>query len=795
MLPALVIGCILCLPLFGREDITILNRDTSNPTLAYKQKPMLKTGPISEDRVFMYEIGSAFFDHEAWLDYMEKYGFGFGRVYAAHTWHEDQRLKSSKPLHPFEVRRYTKEGDPVVNLLKTDKNYWANFSRVLDEAEKREIVICVQLYQRWYWGNRAARDRLFFHRDYNVNNIHEIDSNTVWKHTADAYPKGKLWLVHQNFVNQVLNAIGGHKNVMIDLMNEGAIAEGMTKAWINRTLKIIEAWEKANGRDILVGMDIDHFLMKKDTASLHWLLSHPGIELIVGEDKWIYFSTDEMIARRTTYKKPIIWVNEKAVDCMDTYSVCDYPNRRLHYLWLGMMTKIQGLGLYEKENHTQADLLSKPQAKELGTYNRTLIEFFKNDIKDYALLRNKNNIIKRTPSVKHKVALSSALETIVYLHKGFEQKQLAGAQLELDNLSLSEGSVSVRFVQPNTGENSTKRASVKNSSLTLTLPEFYENLAISIAGKHKTVYTQKREAISKRDAKSRKVPKIPPERERIRVIFDTDAKNEIDDVWAIALAILSPERFQIEGFVAANFDNSRPQTGPDSIEASFKEIHTILDKAGLTGRWPVLRGSHPMRYKYEPSESEGVNFIINKAMESTPEDPLWIVGLGAATDIASAYLKEPRIKDRIVVFWHFRTRWPEKCWNFNVIGDVRAAHTLFHSDLSFVLFDTGTHLHCPMKESERFLSYGILGKYMHEYRYKSSYYQSPNKGFFDLGDIAALVDPDLASWEVTDCPEVDWDLTYKFKGTKGKILRCYDIDRDKTYELLDRKLRSFAGKE
>ena len=310
----------------------------------------------------------------------------------------------------------------------------------------------------------------------------------------------------------------------------------------------------------------------------------------------------------------------------------------------------------------------------------------------------------------------------------------------------------------------------------------------------RTSYRQIREAISQREAKSRKVPKIPPKGERLRVIIDTDAKNEIDDIWAIALAILSPERFKIEGFVAANFDNSRLEAGPDSIEASLKEIKTILGKAGLAGKWPVLRGSHPMRYKYEPSESEGVDFIISRAMESTPDDPLWIVGLGAATDIASAYLKEPRISDRVVVFWHFRTRWPEKCWNFNVIGDVRAARTVFHSDLSFVLFDTGTHLYCPMSESEKFLSCGALGKYLHEYRYESSYYQRSNKGFFDLGDIAALVDPDLASWEVTDCPEVDWDLVYQFKKTKGSILRCYDIDRDKTFELFGRKLRTLAPK-
>jgi len=305
-------------------------------------------------------------------------------------------------------------------------------------------------------------------------------------------------------------------------------------------------------------------------------------------------------------------------------------------------------------------------------------------------------------------------------------------------------------------------------------------------------YRDRREQILKRDPKARRVPVIPPKDRQIRVIIDSDARNEIDDIWALALALLAPERFRIEGFVAANFDNSRPEAGLDSIEASRKEIETILQKAGLAGRYPVLRGAPPLRYQYEPSESEGVDFIVEKAMASTPEDPLWVVGLGAATDIASAYLKEPRIAERIVVFWHFRTRWPEKCWNFNVIGDVRAARLVFHSDLSFVLFDTGTHLSCPMSESRQFAACGELGRYLHQYRYESAWYQDPKKGFYDLGDIAALIDPDLASWEVVQCPDVDWDLAYKFNGTKGSILRCYDIDRDRTFELFQRKLQMMS---
>jgi purine nucleosidase len=303
-------------------------------------------------------------------------------------------------------------------------------------------------------------------------------------------------------------------------------------------------------------------------------------------------------------------------------------------------------------------------------------------------------------------------------------------------------------------------------------------------------YSQRRAAVQKRDAKQRLLPVIPPKDKQLRVIIDTDARNEIDDIWAIALAVLCPERFHIEGFVAANYDNENPGGGPASVETSVRAIEVVLEKAGLSGKFPIKRGSPPMRYQFEPSESEGVDFIIEKAMASSPEDPLWVIGLGAATDIASAYLKEPRIAERIMVFWHFRTEWPKRCWNFNVIGDVRAARIVFHSDMPFVLFDTGTYLTCPMEESARWVDYNPLGRFLHEFRLQHQWFQSPKKGFYDLGDIAALVEPSLATWEAVDCPEVNWDLAYQFKGTKGRILRCGAIDRDRTFELFEEKLRN-----
>ncbi len=293
------------------------------------------------------------------------------------------------------------------------------------------------------------------------------------------------------------------------------------------------------------------------------------------------------------------------------------------------------------------------------------------------------------------------------------------------------------------------------------------------------------------DESVRRVPSIPPADQRLRVVIDSDAKNEIDDQYAIALALACPERFAIEGFVGANYDNS--WGGPGSVAKSVAEIELVLEKAGMRGRFPVLAGSDPMRYSREPSRSEGVDFIVERAMAATPDDPLWIVSLGSATNIASAWLARPEIADRVVAFWHGRTHWPEKCANFNVYGDVRAARSLFASNLPFVLFDTGTYLRATMEETERRLAvHGELGRYLHEYRRARPHWMTDEKGFFDLGDIAALADPGVACWEETGCPEVGWDLTYRFTGEPGRMLRCYHIDRDATFDLLFRSMRVFS---
>jgi len=271
------------------------------------------------------------------------------------------------------------------------------------------------------------------------------------------------------------------------------------------------------------------------------------------------------------------------------------------------------------------------------------------------------------------------------------------------------------------------------------------------------------------------------------MIIDADVANEIDDQYAIALALGSPDKIKIEGFVAAHFGDAG---GKDGITKSIQELERVLSKAGLSGKYPIKRGADPYQYQDLAPSSEGVDFIIEKARASTPANPLWLVVLGPATDAAAALRKDPSIAANMVVFWHGRTQWPLRAWNFNAYNDIRAARFLFELPCRFVLFDTGTYLRISMEETaRRFASISPLGEYLQEIRKRKPQYMTLQKGFFDLGDIAALVDPSTVRWERVEAPYVDQGLNYNMSRKFGEIVRIYHVENEPTFRLLEEALK------
>lgn len=279
----------------------------------------------------------------------------------------------------------------------------------------------------------------------------------------------------------------------------------------------------------------------------------------------------------------------------------------------------------------------------------------------------------------------------------------------------------------------------------------------------------------------------PPSPGVLRIIIDTDTANEVDDQWAIALALGFPERLQIEGFIAAHYGQ---RGGAKGIAKSRASLESTLDAARKGGSFALKNGSDPIVYRDRVPESEGVDFIIEKARTAAVENPLWLILLGPATDGVAALIKAPDIMDKVVVFWHGRSEWPKKCANFNATNDGLATQLLFELPCRLVLFDTGSDLTMPMEESARRIgTAGVLGKFLHDIRKPSPYASRSDKGMFDLGDIAALIDPvGTSKWEQTPAPSVCFDYLYDHSKTNGPLLRIFNIDREASFKLLDQSL-------
>ncbi|MDR3247713.1 MAG: nucleoside hydrolase [Treponema sp.] len=290
----------------------------------------------------------------------------------------------------------------------------------------------------------------------------------------------------------------------------------------------------------------------------------------------------------------------------------------------------------------------------------------------------------------------------------------------------------------------------------------------------------------------RLVPEIPPVDKRIKLIIDTDVGNEIDDFYAIALVLASPDRFDLKGICGANYNNNRPGGGPDSIRTSVELTHDLLKAAGLDGKFPVLQGSHPLQYYGFPSESEGARFIVGEAKKASPDDPLWVVILGASSTAASALLMDPTIVDNIRYVYHTRSEytWPQRSVQFNVKGDIHAARSILASRVPLVWFDTGTHLTIPYDLTKKYLApINALGKFLHDFRDRDPYFSTDDKGFFDMGDFVFLIDPSTCKWEVTYAPRMDEYMFFDFSRANGKMLRVFDIDNDRSWNLLFQRLR------
>jgi len=284
----------------------------------------------------------------------------------------------------------------------------------------------------------------------------------------------------------------------------------------------------------------------------------------------------------------------------------------------------------------------------------------------------------------------------------------------------------------------------------------------------------------------------------VKAVMDTDTYNEIDDQFALVYALLSPE-VDIQAVYAAPFHNERSSGPGDGMEKSYQEILRILS---LMGRVPdnlAYRGATAyLEAQYRPTESAAAWDLIKRARQAR-EEPLYVLALGAITNVASALLLAPDIADRIVVVWlgGHPPYWPDTV-EFNLRQDMLAARVLFDSGVALVQIPcalVAEQLRTTLSELERYVGgCGAIGGYLVSiFRDYVSDRFAASKVIWDISTVAYAVHPGWMASELRPspvlCPDATWGPVCQDRHPV-RIIR--HIDRDAVYGDLFSKLALHA---
>lgn len=283
----------------------------------------------------------------------------------------------------------------------------------------------------------------------------------------------------------------------------------------------------------------------------------------------------------------------------------------------------------------------------------------------------------------------------------------------------------------------------------------------------------------------------------VNMVLDTDTYNEIDDQFALVYAMLSPN-LTLEAVYAAPYFNDR-STGPaDGMEKSYEEILRVLDRLGHKHSNFVFRGSD--RYlpsKTEPVHSPAAEDLIAKAL-APRQGPLYVLAIGAITNVASAILMEPKIIERIVLVWlggqpHY---WPT-AHEFNLQQDVPAAQVVFDCGVPLVHVpckNVAEHLRTTLPEMREYVKgRGAIGDYLYEIfkDYHADHF-AYSKVIWDISTVAYLNNPDWTPTQVRPSPILTDNKTWAFDANRHVIREVTDIHRDGVFGDLFRKLEARA---
>jgi len=296
---------------------------------------------------------------------------------------------------------------------------------------------------------------------------------------------------------------------------------------------------------------------------------------------------------------------------------------------------------------------------------------------------------------------------------------------------------------------------------------------------------------------SERLERLQPPAGPVRMVLDTDTYNEIDDQFAVVHALLSPERLRVEALYAAPFHNAN-STGPaDGMERSFAEIERLLDRLHRRDQVRVLRGARGYLAGADcPQESPAAHDLVRLAMDGP--DPLYVVAIGAITNVASALLLEPRLVRRVVIVWLGGNPlyWPT-AREFNLEQDLHASRLVFDCGVPLVHIPcqaVAALLQTTVPEIEKYLAgQGAIGEYLVEiFKAHHADHYARSKVIWDISTIGYLLNPAWVPTQLVHSPILTDQCTYSLDASRHFIRTAYTVYRDPIFRDFFRKVAAHA---
>lgn len=284
----------------------------------------------------------------------------------------------------------------------------------------------------------------------------------------------------------------------------------------------------------------------------------------------------------------------------------------------------------------------------------------------------------------------------------------------------------------------------------------------------------------------------------VDVILDTDAFNEVDDQFAISYLLRSADKLNTKAIYAAPFLNEKSESPLDGMEKSYREILKLLKLLGEEK--PVFKGSGEyLPDEHTPVISPAAEDLAKRAAEYSPEHPLYVVAIGAITNIASAILLEPKVAENTVVIWlGGHARHYHDTYEFNLYQDIAAGRVVMGSGVPFIQLPcmgvvdkfalSGPELDAWLAGKNKLCDYLVAVTKQHAVDHHHYGGNCWSKVIWDVTAVAWLVDKRFVMTRVLPVRLPGYDHRYEQTEQEHLMAYVYNIDRNRLMKDLVEKL-------